>query len=181
MPESTNTTLMELAGRYQAGGEEAIAQRYPDDIHFLAIPPVGAEQPPLLWTSQTSILQGTTEIPLEDRKKLLSVYADPSTVITPLKKKNRNAQEDIILGRGNDCDVRFKSKETSKVHAKLKIRGNKLFLKDLSSTNGTFINQCKMLPDSLYQISPSQEIRFGTTRTAYIDLEHLLELVKLAT
>lgn len=180
MPESTNVTLMELSGRYQAGGVAAITQRYPEDLHFLVIPPAGTEQPPLLWTSQNNILQGTTELPIQDKKKLLTAYADPSTVITPLKKKNRNSKDDIIFGRGNDCDVRFKSKETSKIHAKLKISGNRLLLKDLGSTNGTFINQCRMLPDSLYEISPGQELKFGTTKTMYIDLEHLLELVKLS-
>ena len=181
MPESTNVTLMELSGRYQSCGSEAVLQRYPDDKHFLIIPPEGVESPPLLWTSQNNTLQGTTEMPLEDRKKLLSAYADSRTIVTPLKKKNRNTHEDIIFGRGNDCDVRFKLKETSKRHAKLKFSGDKLLLKDLGSTNGTFINQCKMLPDSLYQITPGQEITFGTTRTAYIDLEHLLELVKLSS
>ena len=181
MPESTNVTLMELSARFQAGGPEAITQRYPEDKHFLIIPPEGTEQPPLLWTSQTNPQQGITQITAEDRKKLLTAYADPGTVVTPLKKKSRNTQEDIIFGRGNDCDVRFKSKETSKTHARLKIRGDKLLLEDLDSTNGTFINQCQMLPDSLYQISPGQELRFGTTRTAYIDLEHLMELVKLST
>lgn len=180
MPESTNVTLMELSGRFQAGGPEAIIQRYPDDKHFLIIPPEGSKQPPLLWTSQTNPLQGKTESTTEDRRKILSIYTDPTTIITPLKKKNRNGDEDIIFGRSNDCDIRFKAKETSKIHAKLKIRGDKLLLEDLDSTNGTFINQCQMLPDSLYQISPGQEIKFGTTRTAYIDLEHLLELVKLS-
>ena len=181
MPESTNVTLMELSGRFQAGGPEAITQRYPEDKHFLVIPPEGTKQPPLLWTSQTNTLQGTTELPAEDRKKLLTAYADPKTIITPLRKKNRNSKEDIIIGRGNDCDVRFKTKEVSKIHASLKVRDGKLLLEDLDSTNGTFINQCQMLPDSLYQISPGQELRFGTTRTAYIDLEHLLELVKLSS
>jgi hypothetical protein len=138
MPESRNVTLMELSGRYAAGGAASVVQRYPDTKHFLVVPPVGSEQPPLLWTSQNSMLSGTTELCQKDREKMLR-------------------------------------------HARIKFKGDKILLRDLGSTNGTFINQCRMMPDSIYHVTPGQEVKFGEIRTAYLNLEHLLDLVILTT
>ncbi len=181
MPQSSNTTLMELAGRMQAGGIESIIQRYPDNLDFLIIPPVGIEQPPLLWTSQTSTLTGTTELCKKDAEKILSTYADPRTVVTPIEKKGRNSEKDIIVGRDNEADIRLKDSGISKKHAQIKRVNGKVFIKDLESTNGTFINRCRLMSESTYQVSPGQELRFAETRTAYLNLEHLLDLVKLVT
>jgi hypothetical protein len=181
MPESRNVTLMELSGRYAAGGAASVIQRYPDTKHFLVVPPVGSEQPPLLWTSQNSMLSGTTELCQKDREKMLSAYADPRTVITPIEKRGRNEDVGITVGRDTDADIRLKDTGVSKRHARIKFKGDKILLRDLGSTNGTFINQCRMMPDSIYHVTPGQEVKFGETRTAYLNLEHLLDLVILTT
>ena len=181
MPESTNITLLELSGRFQAGGIEAVKQRYPEDKHFLVIPPEGSGQPSIVWTSQDNPITNSTALTEENKKRLLGQFANPKSIITPICKKGRNQNDEIIFGRDNKCDIRFASKEVSKLHASLKIKNDRAFLQDLESTNGTFINQCHMMPNCLYHVTPGQEVTFGTIRTAYIDLEHLLELVTLAT
>lgn len=44
------------------------------------------------------------------------------------------------LGRHYDADLRLTSKLVSKEHAEILIAGDKAFIKDLDSTNGTFVN-----------------------------------------
>jgi hypothetical protein len=179
MPESTNISLMELAGRFLAGGVDCILQRYPEDKHFLVIPPNGSKPPSLLWTSQARTLAGTTDLLGNNRQELLSFYADPSAVITPLCKKGRNTAKEVIVGRSNDCDIRFKAAEVSKKHAAMQIGNLKATVQDLGSTNGTKLNGHKILMDSIYELSSGQELSFGDTRAVYINLEDLVDLVKL--
>lgn len=48
--------------------------------------------------------------------------------------------ESLSIGRGSDNDVVLGSKEVSRNHAVLSILGGQLYVKDLDSSNGTFIN-----------------------------------------
>lgn len=181
MPESRNTTLLELVARFLGGGEKAVKQRYPETVDFLVIPPTGTNQPPLVWTSQHTTLGGTTSLYTTKQEKILSAYSDPKTVITPVAKSNRNTEINIIVGRDNTADIRIDDSGISKRHAHLKKKDDHLFVKDLDSTNGTYINQCRLMGESTYRISSGQELKFGTITTAYLNLEQLLDLVKLAT
>lgn len=49
-------------------------------------------------------------------------------------------EEGTILGRGKTCDVTIPGTHLSRTHAELAVKGNQLLVKDLSSANGTFIN-----------------------------------------
>ena len=45
-----------------------------------------------------------------------------------------------VLGRGADCDIRIPIESCSRKQCELKIEGDQLQLKDLGSSNGTFLN-----------------------------------------
>ena len=53
--------------------------------------------------------------------------------------------DSISIGRGSDNDVVLGSKEISRHHAQLSVLNGKLYVKDLSSSNGTFINNDRSL------------------------------------
>ena len=64
--------------------------------------------------------------------------------------------KDIIIGRKeiNDSSV-------SLGHIKIHYEEDKVFIEDLSSTHGTFINDNKIQPNTLYELKKSQKIRLG--------------------
>jgi pSer/pThr/pTyr-binding forkhead associated (FHA) protein len=49
-------------------------------------------------------------------------------------------QNELILGRGKDCDLVFPGTHLSRQHLSLRIFGDHLKLRDLNSANGSFIN-----------------------------------------
>jgi pSer/pThr/pTyr-binding forkhead associated (FHA) protein len=53
-------------------------------------------------------------------------------------------QPEVVLGRGEDCDVLLTDLQASRTHAKILQDGDDYFLCDLGSTNGTFLNGVKI-------------------------------------
>ncbi len=66
-------------------------------------------------------------------------------------------QEETVLGRGADCDLRIESQLLSRRHARLLIEGDHLRVIDLESTNGTFINGERVTDGTAV---PGDELRF---------------------
>ena len=64
-----------------------------------------------------------------------------------------------VVGRA-DSDIIVKDLEASRQHARIDVMGDRVVLRDLSSTNGTFVNEQRI--DSL-NLENQQEFRIGTT------------------
>lgn len=68
----------------------------------------------------------------------------------------RNIFPDIDLsGFGGE------SSGVSRMHARLVLRGNQLYIEDLNSTNYTFVNRLRLQPGQPYLVSDGDEIRLG--------------------
>lgn len=66
--------------------------------------------------------------------------------------------EDVVsIGRGAQCDIVFAGTHLSRLHAEVTINHSSLTLKDLSSANGTFVNDKKVQVAQLY---PGDRVRF---------------------
>ncbi len=62
------------------------------------------------------------------------------------------------LGRGNDNDIQIHDDSVSTHHAQIIVDGSSAFIKDLNSTNGTFINDSQVNEGVL---QPGQSLRLG--------------------
>jgi pSer/pThr/pTyr-binding forkhead associated (FHA) protein len=63
-----------------------------------------------------------------------------------------------ILGRGADCDLRIPLESCSRHHAEIRIQGDRVFVKDLDSSNGTYINNEKIAEA---EVEPGDSLAIG--------------------
>lgn len=68
----------------------------------------------------------------------------------------------MILGRAGDADLPVRDAEASRRHARLEAHGRVIYLRDLQSRNGTFLNGARVT--QAIEIRPGDEIDVGTTR-----------------
>jgi len=54
-------------------------------------------------------------------------------------------RESVVFGRSGDCDFQIPLAVISRRHCKLSQKGGKLYVKDLGSSNGTFLNNKRIL------------------------------------
>jgi predicted Zn finger-like uncharacterized protein len=64
-----------------------------------------------------------------------------------------------IIGRG-EVDVVIQDVESSRQHAQIEVTGGRILLRDLNSTNGTFVNDDKI---TVADLDNHSEFRIGTT------------------
>ena len=69
-------------------------------------------------------------------------------------------QEEFLIGRGADCDLRLKVSAVSRHHCLLRFRGPEASISDLGSSNGTFVNGQRVRSQTTLQ--SGDEIRVGT-------------------
>lgn len=72
------------------------------------------------------------------------------------------AQPRILVGRSRSCEIRVKEDTVSRLHAAFVWTDTGLFIEDLGSSNGTFVNG-KRLANPL-ALSPGDVVRFGGLR-----------------
>jgi predicted component of type VI protein secretion system len=71
------------------------------------------------------------------------------------------ATQQFVIGRDPQCQLRPASQSISKQHCALIVRDKSLFLKDFGSTNGTFLNDEAIPPESEVAIKSGDRVRVG--------------------
>jgi len=79
------------------------------------------------------------------------VFTEPITEDRQIFTKHIvKADMDITVGRNEKCDICFSNRVVSAEHATISYRGNKWFVNDNNSTNGTFVNQQRVNKTELH-------------------------------
>ena len=73
----------------------------------------------------------------------------------------------FTIGKSQICNLVIADKVVSRHHAEIVQYGDKYFIKDLSSTNGTFINGNKLMSDTDVELKDGQEIIFANKKFVY--------------
>ncbi|MBN1374619.1 MAG: winged helix-turn-helix domain-containing protein [Dehalococcoidia bacterium] len=69
-------------------------------------------------------------------------------------------------------DIELSSEVVSRRHVEIVQKGNEFFLRDLGSTNGTMLDDDRILPGKLYELKHNSKIGLGVEGdTAYITLQ----------
>ena len=72
-------------------------------------------------------------------------------------------QETVMVGRESSCDLCISKPKISRNHAVFQYANHSWYLKDLGSTNGTFVNGNKLEPQKTVHIHDGATIDFGNT------------------
>ncbi|MCR5420917.1 MAG: FHA domain-containing protein [Lachnospiraceae bacterium] len=68
----------------------------------------------------------------------------------------------FVIGKKNSlCDGVIIKDDVSRVHAKLEYEDGTYYISDLNSTNGTFVNGCRLKINNKMRLSENDEIKFG--------------------
>jgi predicted Zn finger-like uncharacterized protein len=104
------------------------------------------------------VAAGALEMPA-GRRVSLAVLDGPD-----LGRIFRVEQPSVTIGRG-DAEVHLEDGEVSRQHARLEMRGGRAVVRDLGSTNGTFVDDVKVAEA---EIENRGEFRVGQTRLMLI-------------
>ncbi|MGQ0723258.1 MAG: FHA domain-containing protein [Candidatus Eiseniibacteriota bacterium] len=84
----------------------------------------------------------------------------------PLRLDGRRG---IVIGRAPSCDVPVDSARASRSHAAVHGDGERFWIRDLGSTNGTFVNGEKIT--GKYRLSPGDRIGIGDATVTFCHVE----------
>lgn len=98
-------------------------------------------------------LKAEPEKPTQKEPFLVSISGRETGKAIPLKGK------DFKVGREVGCDLMLDNPHISRFHAEIFWKGSQLFIKDLGSTNGVFVNGRKIAEEPLHN---GDKVLFGT-------------------
>jgi diguanylate cyclase (GGDEF)-like protein len=76
------------------------------------------------------------------------------------------AERSVVLGRGEDCDVRLQDHSVSRKHAKIEPTAEGFYVTDQQSTNGTFVNDRQL--DASWLLKDGDYLRVGNCIYRYL-------------
>jgi pSer/pThr/pTyr-binding forkhead associated (FHA) protein len=85
------------------------------------------------------------------------------TVVEPAGMKGRNYElgEELTVGRAAGCQVTLDDNYVSQLHARIFMRDGTLFVEDLGSTNGTYLNSRRVSgPEAMKR---GDQLKIGST------------------
>jgi len=122
-----------------------------------------------LLSKSAKVPQGDLSMPSDRRLSLAVLEGKDSGRIFLIERPR------MVLGRG-EADIVLNDTEVSRHHACIEVHGTRVVLKDLGSTNGTFVNDVKV---SQSEIENRSEFRLGGTRLMLILTETQSDLETL--
>ena len=72
-------------------------------------------------------------------------------------------REEMTIGRASACDILIEDEGVSRRQARLVRRGDKLYLEDVGSRNGTYLNGARI--EGVEALADGDKIQFGTSTT----------------
>jgi len=97
-------------------------------------------------------------------ERLVLASPDGSTLEIPVKEEVVIGREDPVSEIFPDLDLTGfggREKGVSRKHAVIHRSGGDYTVEDMGSTNGTYVNRKKVLPNTPQAIKPGDELRFG--------------------
>ena len=88
-------------------------------------------------------------------------YLEHANVVWIQKSPRSSFTQIVSLGRGGENDLRFDLEALSSIHATFARSGERWYVQDHNSKNGTFVNGQRLEPGSLLRLSEGDTVRFA--------------------
>jgi ABC-type multidrug transport system ATPase subunit len=92
-----------------------------------------------------------------------SPFAESSSSSTPKKGKDISSllatKKEVVIGRSSECDLVLEDVMVSRRHARIQHKDGKVWIEDLNSSNGVYINGKKI--NSKQQVTEKDKVRIG--------------------
>lgn len=126
---------------------------------------------PQLSVSRQNVMAGVTSNIVDNATVLMSTE---NTLLRRIVKDGPRdeymlTQGNVSIGSGASADILIKDSGISRLHARLTKEGEMYFIKDMNSTNGTWVNEHRL---SVYEMCPVKNgdiIRLAQSRFELID------------
>jgi hypothetical protein len=84
-------------------------------------------------------------------------------VVSPPEQEGRvyPLAEELTVGRAAGCQVTLDDTYVSQIHARVFVRDGQVYVEDLGSTNGTYLNRGKVAGPML--VGPGDQLQVGST------------------
>lgn len=99
-------------------------------------------------------------------------------LLTSGEKKTYSPKDSFILGRSPGCDVVIADAGISRQHCLIEKIGDTVFVTDLGSTNGVFIDGSKLKPLEKTPYNPKSTLSMGPIKSLALDLNQETKLHK---
>ena len=103
---------------------------------------------------------------------------DVAYMVIPLHAPGSPERNRLLVGCDEDCDIRINDTSVSRKHAWIERRGNEYQVTDNDSTVATFVNGTRLVPGKPRQLTPSDQVTFGTVDLIFLDADGFYHFVK---
>ena len=110
---------------------------------------------------ETDLAAREPHLPRDRRYAIAIVRGDETGRVFPLNRPR------MIIGR-KDADIQIRDLEASRHHAAIEVYGNEVFLRDLNSSNGTYVDE---KPIRIALLRNQCEFRIGSTVFMFIETQ----------
>ncbi|MBW4476169.1 MAG: FHA domain-containing protein [Tolypothrix brevis GSE-NOS-MK-07-07A] len=112
------------------------------------------------------MLNTTLSLELFHLQSNTSLELPANVSVIRIGKPNEQVPIDIDVSGLSNADV------VSRLHAEIHLEGNSYYIEDLESTNGTFINNIKLIPKTRYQLNLGDKIDLGQASQVTFIFQH---------
>ena len=101
----------------------------------------------------------------DSRETKLAIRLKPEDSKLPVIRTQD--KKPVVVGRSKSCDIVISNRYVSKKHIKVTIEGVKVEIEDLNSTNGTYIDGKKLLPNNKVRLQRGERLILGSEDVVY--------------
>lgn len=108
-------------------------------------------------------------------KYTVEIQFDGQTITENVKR------DSFVIGRSSDSDIHIESKNLSRQHMRVSLVGNEIFIEDLKSTNGCFLDGEQIESEKLILYTPDKVLTLGKKEDVIIKLKAVFEIENVVT